>query len=752
MQGLDVNPLLSSTRCEPEKSIDAPEAPLSLAVDQSTKQTVSALLLFLVVLLLVYASSFSGIWIYDDEPNILNNNNIHLEQINLASLKKTFFLKFQDLHTAERIKRPLAYLSFALNWYVGQDQVFGYHLVNFIIHFTTTVFLYLFIKNSLMLPIVNNRYRNRAHLAAFLSAIMWAIHPIHVTAVTYIVQRMASMAGMFTIMSMYGYLKARTADSRPREIGFFAASLWCALCAFATKENSAMLPVSLFFYELFLIQGVSGTDIKKMWPWGVPALAMVILVGLLYIDPSRLLDGYENRPYTPVERMMTQSRVVLVYLKMLFYPLQSELTLVHDIDVSTSLWSPWTTLPCIILVAVFFFTALFWLSRKQPLIAFAVIFFIINHAIEGSFIGLELIYEHRNYFPSMLLFLMPVMLLLKTLHYFSYSRKLQMLFVVSVAVILASIGHSTYAYSGLFRHGLVFWRDNAKKSPRLSVVQNNYGIELMKQGYHAKAFQALKRSETLDRYFNLSQKGVTYHNLGLYYQTIDNDYQQALSYFKRATGITLNSRKMWLAHAMSELINGHVEMAEAILEACIDRWPDDHEFLTAMGKVQLWKGNTDAALSYALQARGVLTGAVGPLAIFGEIYRLKGNLTKAVFFWQAYRSHRPDSLVAALTLSELYYQTGNYDRLGRVVADLMAAKGARAWNVWLQENLTRAKLHEAVVYTQNPEHLLSVISFSLRRESEKAIESNGLIPDAYSYYGPRLGARSPSFQRGSRTN
>ena len=118
MQGLDVNPLLSSTRCEPEKSIDAPESPLSLAVDQSTKQTVSALLLFLVVLLLVYASSFSGIWIYDDEPNILNNNNIHLEQINLASLKKTFFLKFQDLHTVERIKRPLAYLSFALNWYV----------------------------------------------------------------------------------------------------------------------------------------------------------------------------------------------------------------------------------------------------------------------------------------------------------------------------------------------------------------------------------------------------------------------------------------------------------------------------------------------------------------------------------------------------------------------------------------------------------------------------------------------------------
>ena len=166
MQGLDVSPHLSSNLCEPYETVRPSEDILSLVADQATRQTVSAIFFFLVVLLLVYAPSFSGIWIYDDEPNILSNDNIHLTQVNLASLKKTFFLKFQDVHTAERIKRPLAYLSFALNWYVGQDQVFGYHLVNFIIHFTTTVFLYLFIKNSLMLPIVNSRYRNRAHLAA----------------------------------------------------------------------------------------------------------------------------------------------------------------------------------------------------------------------------------------------------------------------------------------------------------------------------------------------------------------------------------------------------------------------------------------------------------------------------------------------------------------------------------------------------------------------------------------------------------
>jgi tetratricopeptide (TPR) repeat protein len=481
-----------------------------------------------------------------------------------------------------------------------------------------------------------------------------------------------------------------------------------------------MLPVSLFFYELLLIRGMTGVNLKKMWRWGGPALAVLILVGLLYIDPSRLLDGYENRPFTPVERMMTQARVVLIYLKMLFYPLQSELTLVHDIELSTSLWSPWTTLPCIILVGVIVFSALSRFCRRQPLIAFAVVFFFINHAIEGSFIGLELIYEHRNYIPSMILFVIPVMLLLRALGYFSYSRKFQMLFVVSVAVILASIGHTTYAYSSLFRHGLVFWQDNAKKSPRLSIVQNNYGIELMKRGLNDKAFQALQRAEASDRYFNLSQKGVTYHNLGLYHETIKHDYRTALSYFKKATDITLNSRKMWYAYAMCELVNGDVDKAEAHLEACLKKWPNGHAFLTAMAKVHLLKGNTDAALAYARKARRAAIGAAAPLAIFGDIYRLKGDWTKAVFFWQAYRRQRPDSLSAALTLCELYYQTGDIDRLGRVVVDLMADKGDRAWDVWLKEGLTRARLDEAVTYIQDPAHLLSVISYSLRRESEKA--------------------------------
>jgi tetratricopeptide (TPR) repeat protein len=714
-----VNPPISSALCEPNdggrRSVNA----LILNISHPTKQAASALLFFLIVLLLVYLPSFSGVWIYDDEPNILMNENIHLEQIDITSLKKALYFKSQDPHSAERVRRPLAYLSFALNWYVGKNQVFGYHAVNFFIHLATTLFVYLFIKNSLMLPIVDNRYHDLAHLTAFLSALIWAIHPIHVTAVTYIVQRMTSLAGLFTIMSLYGYLKARNAKSRVGMIGCFAVCGLCALCAFASKENSVMLPASLFFYEIIMIRGVAHTDLKKIVRWGLPALAIMILVGLLYINPTSLLDGYANRPYTPVERVMTQSRVVWAYLKMLFYPLLSELTLVHDVEVSTSLLSPWSTLPSIILAGMSFFTALFWLSRKQPLVAYAIVFFFVNHAIEGSIVCLELIYEHRNYLPSMMLFVIPATLFLNALKYFSYHRKLQMLYIVSGAVILASIGHSSYAYSNLFRHGLIFWRDNAKKSPHLSVVLNNYGLELMKQGSYEEALQTLQRSIALDRYFNLSQKGVTYHNLGIYYETIENDYKRALPYLKRATDINPHSKQSWLSYSMCHLIAGNAEKAEALIKDALEKWPDNPDFLLGMSKIQLFTGNADAALTYARQTRAAAAGAVGPLAIFGDVYRLKGNLKKAVFFWQAYRRERPNSVVAALVLLELYHQTGNDDMLSAVVSNLIAEKGDHAWDGWLQAQLTHEKHFSAVIYAPQPEYILSVIRYTLGIELEK---------------------------------
>ena len=692
------------------------QVPFVLNFADSTRQALLSTLYFIGVLLLVYLPGFSGVWMYDDGPNILKNGNVHLERIEISSVKKTLYLKHQGVDGTERIKRPLAYLSFALNWYVGKDRTFGYHLVNFSIHLIATVFLYLFLKNSLRLPIFMGRYDLWAQPVAFLAALFWSLHPIQVTAVTYIVQRMASMAGMFTIMSMYAYLRTRTAKTRS---GGLCAATSCgvfALCAFATKENSAMLPVSLFAYEVLVIRGVENVEWKKVALWGTLALGVVAFLGLLYLNSRVLWDGYANRPFSPLERVLTEPRVMLYYLRLLIYPLLSEMALVHDFAVSTSLWSPWTTLPAILAVALILVMALFRLTRTHPLIAFAVIFFFTNHAIEGSFLCLEPIYEHRNYIPSMMLSIIPAFGLMHGLHVFSYTRRLQWSILVCGGLVLACMGHTTFAYNNLFRHGFVFWRNNAAKAPQMSIVQNNYAIELMKAGFNNQAFRALERAITLDRYFNRAQQGVTFHNMGLYQERIRKNDHLALVYFKKANQIVLNSPELKVALARSLMINDDLVSAEEVVDEALTLWPRDPDFLILKGKLALLQENTTEAMIYGQLARDARPGLPAGLVLWGEAYRLQGDLKKAVFFWQAYMRQRPESPIALLILSQLYDQAENWGGRERTVKAMGALKGSLSWRAWLKEVAGRTH-RSASVYTIDPDVALPVIFGVLKAEA-----------------------------------
>ena len=104
---------------------------------------------------------------------------------------------------------------------------------------------------------MRERYGSVAYPVALLSAFLWATSPLHVHAVTIIVQRMASMAGLAYVASLYFYVRARTANTGRYRIAFYFLCGASALAAFATKENTAVLPIAVLLYDLFFIQGIS---------------------------------------------------------------------------------------------------------------------------------------------------------------------------------------------------------------------------------------------------------------------------------------------------------------------------------------------------------------------------------------------------------------------------------------------------------------------------------------------------------------
>ncbi|MFZ5573392.1 MAG: tetratricopeptide repeat protein [Thermodesulfobacteriota bacterium] len=429
---------------------------------------IPAFLLLAGLIVPIYYNSLKAEWHLDDEPNILLNQRLHIETLSLDSIGKAIFSRKLG---RPGLYRPLAYLSFALNWYAGGRDPVGYHLVNIILHTATAWLLYLLCRSLLEIrPGLKESGKETAASTALLAAAIWAINPIQTQAVTYIVQRMAVMAAFFYVLGMLSYVKARTAPGLfQRRFAYGRCCFWF-VCGLGAKENVALLPLSLLLVEWIFFQNGGFDFIKRPLFWIVAGVSVLaILVTVLALTGGAPLEymsrRYSARPFTIWERLLTQPRVLMIYLSQLFYPLPQRLSITHDLALSTSFFHPWTTLPAMIgAMASIVLAALS--ARRYPLFSVAVLFFFLNHGVESSFFPLELVFEHRNYLPSLLLFLPVAAGLQRVLGYLKNHNHWLLAATVGVlAMTLIGLGLGTHIRNETWATRKSLWIDAVRKSP-----------------------------------------------------------------------------------------------------------------------------------------------------------------------------------------------------------------------------------------------------------------------------------------------
>lgn len=661
----------------------------------------AALFVFLIV---IYANSFQGAWQFDDRPNIVENRNIFLKTLDWPDIKGALYAP-----EGGRISRPLAYLSFALNYYFGGLDVTGYHVVNFIIHYLSSVFLFLFIYRTLMLPTVRERYGPASYGIALMATFFWATSPVNTTAVTYIVQRMASMAGLLYIMAMYLYLKGRTADRAWKRVLFWGLCTLAAASSLATKENAVMLPVSIWIYDLLLIQGVTRETVIKNVKLLVPILIAVPAVALFYTDLSSLLAGYDNRPFTLTQRLLTEPRVILFYVTLLLYPISSRLTLIHDMELSRSLLTPWDTLPAIaIIIAVIFLAG--YIARRRPFISFCILFFLVNHAVEGSVIPLELVYEHRNYIPSMFFFVPVAVLMLRMIDYFSYTKAIQFTMVAVFTLLLSTQGHTVVVRNALFGHPLLLWSDNVEKAPLLSRPHNNLGAAYWDLGLYDDAYESYSKGLALNRQTNLLNRGVNLYNLGMYHLQVKREYDKALTLFRSAAEAYPGYWPTYHDIAVCLILKGDLFEAGKTLLVALSSWPDKAPFHHTMGFVLLKAGKYDQAIREARLALSLDPDMLNALGVLGEAFRRKGNDRMATVYWKQYIDKNPNDLEGNLALIDLLSRGGDQEALSRVIGRLMCLKGSQGWRGLIDQVLKNPR---PLAYIPDPDELIPIITIFL---------------------------------------
>ena len=364
------------------------------------------LALTLIGVIIVYTPGLTGPFVFDDAINITEKPKIALVKFNLPDL-----VSATKANDTGLFHRPLASLSFAINHYFagGFTNPSPFKLTNVAIHLINTMLVFWFV--TLLLRRHQKRLKNPLALPvtwiAVLVAAAWALHPLHLTSVLYVVQRMTSLSASFVLVGLIIFIHGRNRVQRASPHGFLWMYLGWAIgltLGIASKENAALLLLFLPLIEyVFYQERASDFGLKKnllRFYVLTTLLPLTLIVAWLIFQPSLILDSYQTRNFTIPQRLMTEARALWYYISLLFYPDIKEFSLYHDdFGISQSLVNPWTTLPaCVSLILV---GALGLIARsKYPILSFSILWYLAGHSMESSFIGLELVHEHRNYLPD----------------------------------------------------------------------------------------------------------------------------------------------------------------------------------------------------------------------------------------------------------------------------------------------------------------------------------------------------------------
>lgn len=537
-------------------------------------------LLLALSVFLVYSDTFHASWHLDDYSNILYDSSIHFEKPDLRSLSGTILGH----------SRPFARLTFALNWYLGKDSVTGYHIVNIAIHILSSFFLLLTIRKLFETPVLRGKYEGKSDQVAILATFLWAIHPIQIQAVTYIVQRMACMSTMFYLSAIFFYISGRMNSSVRKRFGCFFLVLLGYALGIATKENAVMLPLSLLLVEMaFFKDWLDPKNRTAIFAaCGICLAAFLLLVVILFPEGG-LFQGYETRTFTPLERVLSQPRALALYLSQICYPLPHRFSIEHDFDFSTSLFSPWETLPCIVLVLTIVIASLLRLG-KNPILCFPLLFFFLNHIPESSIIALELVFEHRNYLPSCFLFL-PIGIGIVNLIDSFDGGKTRLMAITSVSVLFVAIGMGTYTRNLAWKDEKTLLSDARGKAPKSARILHSLAWAHYEKIGRYDIAMALY-GEALNLNFSMkSHKALTYNNMaGIWFQM--GNRKKAVEMWAKAVetdpGFAIAKYRIALALAKEKAYGKALEILDSILLETeqIDPVLLKGQILFAQGKIE----------------------------------------------------------------------------------------------------------------------------------------------------------------------
>lgn len=456
---------------------------------------------------IAYHNSFSGPFVFDDEPSIVNNPT-------LSSLLRAWWPPMQDGLTVSG--RPVLNFSFAVNHALGGLAPWGFHLGNLLIHVAASMTLYGLVRRTLRGSKLGATYGEKANAIALLVAALWLVHPLQTESVTYVVQRAESLAGLFLLLTLWCFARATESDAKHQ---WRLGAVLACLLGMATKEVVVVAPVLVALYDRTFVSD----SWREVWArrgrfhLGL-ATTWIVLLGLVLATGGRGGTAGFDAGVSAAAYALTQIKAIAQYLRLSVWPAPLVL------DYGRAVTSDWrdAILPALLLLPLG--VASLWGAWRGRPAGFCGFFFFAVLAPSSSIVPVatQTMAEHRMYLPlaaAITLAVAPVQL--------RYGRKATLIFAVfAVALTVVTVNRNRdYATAiGLYEDTVAKCPGNARA---MALLADYY----LRSGRVAEARAQLERSLAVE-------PGVpeVLNNLGNVWQRL-GDPVQAATHFKAALAV-----------------------------------------------------------------------------------------------------------------------------------------------------------------------------------------------------------------------
>jgi Flp pilus assembly protein TadD len=527
--------------------------------------------------LFIYAGTLSYPFQFDDIANITENQLIR-------EWKPWWEYGFYN--------RPIGYYSFVLNYHFFEYDVAWWRAINIAIHIGNALLVRWVILLLYTSPVLENdaSAKHKQGIALF-TALLFVAHPLATQSVTYIVQRMASQATLFYLLSVALYLKARLGTGGIARILSALGAAAFAYLAVKTKENAYTLPLAFALIEVcFLRKNLPVRIPDKYWPLVLTVPLVLLIAAMPFAD--RIAPGIfisfppsplNQETITPYNYLLTQFSVILKYIVSLLLPFRQNLD--YDFPISSSVWSPK------VLVSLAALLGILWIGLRQfkqhRVFTFGIFWFFLTLSVESSIIPLnDLIFEHRTYLPAFgILFLLSyAVLVLPGLDYAPAARTV-LIGTVALFSLLA------FQRNKVWKDEVTLWSDVIAKSPNKARAYNN----------RAKAY-------SVARQFNLALPdyaraveifpGYTdaYKNRGLLFAEI-GDWNKALADADKTVELRPDDAVAYLTRGLVYYNLRQLEKAVADSDKCISLDPTQASAYFSRGVIHAIQGQLEKAVA-----------------------------------------------------------------------------------------------------------------------------------------------------------